>query len=381
MSGIGPSRSWEQWLEIPMPACGHTAAGTVRDSHPVPFSILPAGLPDESPHSDAKIREFAIFVPVMSNKSKGEFGFIAGIRERFPAAPGVLGIGDDCAVLPQASGMETLVSTDMLIEGTHFLIDDISPFQLGWKSAAVNVSDIAAMGGRPVATFLSLAIPKGMDDEWLDGFLDGYKALSDRFGVQLLGGDTTSSPDRLCINVTVLGECPAGRSIRRSGACIGDLVCVTGHLGDSAAGLRAILSGYPGSEVASRLVRRHYEPMPRVEAGLALAASEGVHAMMDISDGIGSDLRHIMEESHVGAEVEVDAVPLSDDLKAFCSSEGLDPLELAISGGEDYELLFTVAPDCESALAVPHTVIGTITESPDLHWKGSDRDYMGFRHF
>lgn len=306
----------------------------------------------------------------------GEFGLIDIISGRFQAPEGVTGIGDDCAIMPQASGRDTLVSTDMLVEGTHFLMDDISAFRLGWKSAAVNISDIAAMGGKPTATFLSLGLPKGMSQEWWEEFIEGYKAISERFGCPLLGGDTTSSKDRLCINVTVLGEAPSGHVHRRSDAKPGDLVCVTGTLGDSAGGLQVILNGVERDALAEELVRKHYEPMPRVSEGLALA---GAHAMMDISDGIGSDLRHILKASGVGAEVDIAALPFSRELREVCARHGWDATSLAISGGEDYELLFTIGPD--EVVDVPHTVIGRITAAPGLRWIGSDKDFEGFKHF
>ena len=157
------------------------------------------------------------------------------------ASSGVVGIGDDCAVMPQREGLDTLVTTDLLVEDRHFLLSDVSPEQLGWKSAAVNISDIAAMGGRPTAAFLSIALPASVSAEWVDKFIAGFRELSARFGVPLLGGDTSASPDKLFINVTVLGECPHGRALLRSGARPGDLICVTGPLGNSAAGLKLIL--------------------------------------------------------------------------------------------------------------------------------------------
>ena len=316
---------------------------------------------------------------------KGEFGLIEWIRGQFRVPDGVLGIGDDCAVLPQVTGMETLVTTDMLVEGVHFLLEDIDPYRLGWKSAAVNLSDIAGMGGKPVGTFLSVALPKRLDDSFLEGFFKGYKDLSERFDCPLLGGDTTASPDRICINVTVLGACEAGRSRKRSAAQPGDLVCVTGPLGDSAAGLRVVLervgrnnrADTPDDEAV--LVERHYRPMPRVTEGIMLASTPGVNAMMDISDGIGSDLRHILEESGKGARVDVRSLPLSAELRAVCARRGWDPVEPALDGGEDYELLFTCRPDTK--IPVPYTVIGEILAAPGLRWEGSDRDFTGFKHF
>lgn len=317
----------------------------------------------------------------MGLKDLGEFGLIGSIRAGFPAPEGIQGIGDDCAVIPQESGSETLVSTDMLIEGSHFLMDDISPYQLGWKSAAVNFSDIAAMGGSPVGSFLAFALPKSLPDAWVEGFMEGYRAISTEYGFPLLGGDTTSSPDRLCICVTVLGKAAAGSSRKRSSARPGDLICVTGPLGSSGGGLEVILKGLPRDEAAQHLVERHYLPRPRMDEGRRLAACDGVHAMMDISDGIGSDLRHILEESGVGAAVDVRSIPMEQELTDICGRHGLDPVWMATCGGEDYELLFTVDPAAEQALDVPHSVIGHITEEQGLRWEGADKDYLGFRHF
>lgn len=310
----------------------------------------------------------------------GEFPLIGKIKSDIEVPDGVTGIGDDCAVLPQRSGYETVISTDMLIEGTHFLMDGITPYNLGWKSLAVNLSDIAAMGAKPVASFLSLALPKDMDSAWMDAFIDGYKAIALKYGSPLLGGDTTGSKGPVCINVAVTGEIPKGRSKLRSAAQDGDLICVTGCLGDSAAGLHGILNHR--LQERDFLYRRHTLPEPRVGAGLELGRNGDVHAMMDISDGVASDLRHILEASGVGAEVDTERIPMSGQMLGYCAAHGLDPLEKALCGGEDYELLFTVTPEAERHLGVTHFVIGRIDKSlPDVVWKHSGRDYSGFRHF
>ena len=309
----------------------------------------------------------------------GEFDLIDSIKRRVSVPDGFAGIGDDCAILPQKAGFQTVVSTDMLVEGTHFILDRSEPFELGWKSLAVNLSDIAAMGARPVSSFLSLALPKGLTGDWIQRFMDGFCAISDQFACTLLGGDTTSSKIGLCINVAVTGEIETGRAKCRHHAQDGDLVCVTGPLGDSAAGLDCILHNRAGYEY---LRTRHHSPSPRVHEGLELSAVEGVHAMMDISDGVASDLRHILRASGVGAEVETERIPTSGQLNVYCKEFGLDPIELALCGGEDYELLFTVSQEAEKSLGVLHYVIGRIDKSlPGLVWKGSDRDFMGYEHF
>lgn len=310
----------------------------------------------------------------------GEFEFIERIKEHFPARDGEVGIGDDCAVLPQQSGFDTLVSTDLLVEGVHFLREDASPEQLGWKSAAVNFSDIAAMGGQLTGSFLSIAIPHNLPTEWAEGFIRGYHEISQHYGAPLLGGDTTRSLDKICINVGVLGRIECGKARLRSHAQPGDLICVTGTLGDSGAGLQIILNGIDRNSDAKSLVHKHYHPMPRIFEGQCLANEEGVHAMMDISDGIGSDLRHILHASHVGAEIDTAAIPLSEPLKNLCGKQGWDALDFAINGGEDYELLFTMAPDTRPT--IPYHVIGRITDTTELLWlNDSGQQHTGFRHF
>lgn len=297
----------------------------------------------------------------------------------FPAPEGVRGIGDDCAVIPRNDGMDTLVSTDLLTGGVHFLQGHIPPRDLGWKAAAVNLSDIAAMGGKPVGTFLSLALPKDCDEGFIAQMMEGYADASRHYGTPLLGGDTCASTGALTLNVTVLGECPHGKALLRTSAQPGDAICVTGTLGDSAAGLKAIQDRLPQTALTQALVHRHYHPLPRIEEGLQLAACEGAGAAMDLSDGLASDLRHILKASGCGAVIDVKALPLSPELREFCREYGADPLELALCGGEDYELLFTLRPGCVPP--VPCTCIGRICAGSELLWEGSDRDFVGFHHF
>ena len=316
--------------------------------------------------------------------TKGEFGFIDFIKERFSCPEGIIGIGDDCAVMPCGEG-ELIYSTDMLIEGVHFLRNAASPEDIGWKSLAVNLSDIAAMGGTPVATFLSIALPKDAQGEWAERFIDGYAQLSHKFGVPLLGGDTTSSLRDIAINVGVLGRVPYGRSIRRSGARVGDKIYVTGRLGDSAGGLQAILNGWERSPEVQSLIQSHIRPMPRLAEGAALMRTGLVGAMMDISDGITSDLRHIVKASNVGAQVALDKLPISSDLKSICNTYRLDKHTLATGGGEDYELLFTATEGIEKLLDFPVYQIGEIVAEEKLVWTMNntvvDFSTMGFNHF
>lgn len=316
--------------------------------------------------------------------SSGEFGFIDYINAVFPVPDGTVGIGDDCAVLPAGEG-ELLFSTDLLMEGVHFLRSESSPEDVGWKAAAVNLSDIAAMGGKPVATFLSIALPKDAQGEWAERFIEGYRQISSQYDVPLLGGDTTSSLRDIAVNVGILGRCQSGKRLMRSGAKVGETIYVTGPLGDSAAGLQAILKGIRRSEEVKTLIERHKRPLPRVDAGVILIQSGKVGAMMDISDGIASDMRHIMKASKVGAVIALDRLPLSSELISVCAEQGWDRYWLSTSGGEDFELLFTGPDGLENELDIKVYPVGKIVDGNELIWtvEGSavDYDYMGYKHF
>ena len=257
----------------------------------------------------------------------GEFDFIGDIREMFARLPknGFEGIGDDCAVLP--IGDEALAFTsDMLNEGIHFLADKSTAFQIGYKSLMVNISDVAAMGAKPVATLLSLALPEGMFGEWSKEFMSGYHKASKKYGVKLVGGDTTKSEAGVCISVTAIGRAPLANIKRRSAAKVGDVVMVSGKLGASAAGLRDVLAG----KLKTRNAKVHLMPEAQVFEGEWLGRQECVHAMCDVSDGVASDLQHILDESKKSAIVS--------ELPIAKGSTWND----AFSGGEDYKLLLTV---------------------------------------
>ena len=309
-----------------------------------------------------------------------EFGFIDHIRRRFADLPdqGFEGIGDDCAVLPL--GGEALVFTsDLLTEGVHFLRHATSARELGGKSLAVNLSDVAAMGARPVATLLSIALPPDASGVWAEEFMEGYRELSARFGTPLVGGDTTRSESGVTINVTAIGRSPLTHLKRRRDARPGDALFVAGELGASGAGLRDLLAGHPDTPSA----RIHRNPLPQVDEGIWLGGRPEVHAMMDLSDGLASDLRHILDESDCGAEVELERIPVA---------AGAD-LRTAACGGEDYKLLFTAAPTATRQLeeeflarfGTPLHRIGRITERAGLTWlqAGSpvQLDWQGFTHY
>lgn len=315
-----------------------------------------------------------------------EFGLIDFIKSHTTAPDGVVGIGDDCAVIGGAE-RDTLISTDLVVEGVHFLRSKASPEAVGWKSAAVNLSDIAAMGGEPTATFLSIALPSDAQGEWAERFVEGYAEISRLFGVPLLGGDTTSSLRDIAINVGVMGSCERGKALLRSGARLGDAIFVTGTLGDSGAGLKAMLADLDNSrEEVYYVVSRHLRPTPRIKEGLALSRTGIVGAMMDISDGIASDLRHILQASGVGAEVELQSLPISPALEHICQREGWDKYALATSAGEDYELLLTAPEEIAQMVDFPLHKIGKIVDgNADIRWlkEGKEIEFntKGFTHF
>lgn len=282
----------------------------------------------------------------------GEFDFIEYIRDRvvqsrFNPVDLVLGIGDDAAVISETAGRELLITTDLLVEDVDFKLDYIPPAWLGHKALAVSLSDIAAMGGRPRFSLLTLAIPKRLrisnlqsqiSNSFWDEFLDGYFALAEAHQVALIGGDISGTPDRLAIDSMVLGHCARGQSIRRSGARVGDAIFVTGELGASALGLRLLLAGERVNESVNscrqQAMRAHLRPEPRVTFGQKLAGLAS--AMLDVSDGLSQDLQHLCEASYVSAVLYAEMIPV-----AACAQQQRDALQLALSGGEDYELLFT----------------------------------------
>lgn len=326
----------------------------------------------------------------------GEFGFIERFASKFNhlLPKGVEGIGDDCAVLPMNETHDMVVTTDLLAEGIHFLKDKISPTDLGHKTLAVNLSDIAAMGAQPIASFLSIAIPSDTEIEYIDSFMEGYHALSEKHNVALMGGDTARALDRLTFNVTVMGKIEKGKSRLRSMAKSGDVIAVTGFLGNSAAGLHAVLNNLDmGDPNIDYLIQRHNRPMPHIHEGLWLAQQEGVHAMMDVSDGIASDVKHILKASGKGATIQLANLPLSHQLKSFSIKENLNIYELATSVGEDYCLLVTIDRDHFADLSVKYKnkfhqelfPIGEINNTDSIHFYLKNKEIElikgGFNHF
>ncbi|MBI4638432.1 MAG: thiamine-phosphate kinase [Candidatus Rokubacteria bacterium] len=257
--------------------------------------------------------------------------------------PGVrVGIGDDCAVLEPRAGAPLLATTDLLVEDVHFRRRWTSPADLGWKSLAVNLSDIAAMGGRPRWALVALACPAETSLEEVEAFFGGALALASAHDVVLVGGDTSASPSGWIVNVTLLGEA-ATAPLLRSTARVGDVLAVTGPLGRSAAGLTLLELPAPPPAVpadASTDVRAaHLRPRPRLREGQWLAAAGGVTAMIDLSDGLAADVAHIAEESRVGARVDLPRLPVDESTRCVARALDRDPLAWATGGGEDYELL------------------------------------------
>ncbi|QWV98058.1 thiamine-phosphate kinase [Geomonas nitrogeniifigens] len=317
----------------------------------------------------------------------GEFGLIDRIKANVAASPSVLlGIGDDAAALSPTPGQVTLITSDMLLEGVHFDLSFCDPFTLGRKSLSVNLSDVAAMGARPRHFLLGVALPKDVPLEFMDGFMAGMLEQAGRYGATLVGGDTCASKGGVAISVTALGEQRPELVLKRSGARPGDVVCVTGTVGDAAAGLKQLFGGVR----EGFLVRRQLDPTPRVEAGVALAEAGLVTAMIDVSDGVLQDMGHICEMSGVGARLELARLPLSDAYRAEC---GADPYPLALSGGEDYELLFSIPagrePDVAALCAsvgLPVSVIGEIKAGTGIELVAPDGSSYtpprrGFDHF
>ncbi len=340
--------------------------------------------------------------PAMDLSKLGEFGLISRFQSRlkFRSSQVIQGIGDDCAVLSLNNGNYQVLTTDALVENVHFNLKTHTPEQLGWKTLAVNISDIAAMGGQPKFAVISIGIPKSFSVEFLDRFYKGLNQASQKYKVALVGGDTVASPKHLFINLALLGETIKKKVFTRSGARPGDKIFVTGTLGDSALGLRILET--PGKKwkgpeaLGKKLTQRHLKPEPRVAEAAWLAKSKyKVTSMVDISDGLTQDLGHILKASRAGAELWESAIPISKALAKYSLINGLPALDWALGGGEDYELLFTLRSrgvtnlDTESITKVdqPVTQIGVITARKGVRLISKTgrstvlRRPMGFNHF
>jgi thiamine-monophosphate kinase len=293
--------------------------------------------------------------------------------------PVVTGIGDDCAVLRVPPGHDLLVTTDFSIEKVHFRRDWHRPELAGRRCLTRGLSDIAAMGGEPLAVFLSLALPSDIPQKWVDSFLKGLLELAEEFKVPLAGGDTAQSASGIQADIVVVGSAPKGKAVLRSGAKPGERIYVTGELGGAAAALARLLEAKPvGAEY-----NRYFRPEARVAVGQWLRQRGAASAMIDVSDGLSTDLEHICQESHVGAEIEAEAVPRAQ----VGTGKKRVALELALHGGDDYELLFTSAQAVPAEVAgVRVTPIGRTTRSagmrliaPDGKWQPIEAG--GWEHF
>lgn len=296
------------------------------------------------------------------------------------------GIGDDAAVVKMPQDHELVITTDTLVSGIHFS-ESTLPDDIGYKSLAVNLSDLAAMGATPAWATMALTIPQANED-WIQHFCDGFFTLAHRYQVQLIGGDLTHGP--LSITVQAMGFVPAGKAILRSGSKPADLIYVTGTIGDAGLALRSIQEKIqPHSSYQHYLMGRLNRPEPRVENGKLLR--DIARAAIDISDGLAADLNHLLEESQVGAIIDIDQLPMSPELKHSLSYE--EAIALALTAGDDYELCFTIPADKRDELekklsSIPcrFTYIGKVTEQPGLNLCYQDgRNYngpvLGYQHF
>jgi thiamine-monophosphate kinase len=346
------------------------------------------------------------------NSSRTEFDFISSIRQRalsrsqptrssLPSSysPLFFGIGDDAAVIEQRDGFCSVVTADLLVEEIDFRLATTTPRLLGHKALAVSLSDIAAMGACPRWALLSIGVPGGIwHSRFLDEFYEGFFALADRRDVQLIGGDVSRTPGKVLIDSIVIGEVARGHAVMRSGARPGDHIFVTGDLGASALGLRLLERNiHPGTALredrraVERAIRRHRRPEPRTPWGRMLGEEDLATAMIDISDGLSSDLAHLCHESRVGAEIVAGRIPIDPIIANLCEELSIDPLEAALGGGEDFELLFTIDPRDLPRLpkrlgGVPATYIGDVRDEPDGIAIRQGRSFRplkarGFMHF
>ncbi len=304
-----------------------------------------------------------------------ELDLIASIERAASSNPTLslpLGIGDDAALFVAKRGYQTILTCDWFLEGSHFLRDKHPADAVGWKCLARAISDVAAMGGEPRCFLLSLALPPSHTERWLDEFLLGLRRAARKFKCPLVGGDTTRHREIL-INVTVIGEVRAGRAVLRSGARPGDIVFVSGRLGEAESGLRLLRrKGQPDKRAAKKnpTLKKHLYPEPRIALGRYLSNRRIATAMMDLSDGLSSDLPRLCAASGVGARIAAAKLP-AVDVTERRGAKSIDPLDLALNGGDDYELLFTVRPSMarrfpHSFQGIPLTSIGEITRDRSL---------------
>ncbi len=316
----------------------------------------------------------------MKVSSLGEFPLIRRVAQRLPPyRPDVyVGVGDDVAVLEQDERFYLLATCDIQVEGVHFLRGSMTPFQLGRKVAAINLSDIAAKGGEPLHFLISLVLPPDTEVDWVDALYDGLGEEASRYGADIVGGNMSKTAGPLAVDLFLLGRVPREHLLLRSGARPGDEVWVTGFLGNSAAGLSLLLQPDLPVEGAVRrlLLDAHLTPTPRVREGQIIARSRQATAMIDLSDGLSSDMGHICEKSRVGVRLWAERLPISPEARQVAARTGNQAWQWALSGGEDYELCFTAPPGAGAALAatvqeatgVPVTCVGEVLPEEAGRW-------------
>lgn len=313
----------------------------------------------------------------------GEFGFLDRVRRWVGEGSAAVGIGDDAAIVRVGDSL-LAVATDALVEGVHFRLDWSSPADVGWKAVAVNVSDLAAMGAEPRWALVALACPPKTPGDVLEGIYDGMREACDAYGVELVGGDTVRA-EQIVLAVTALGEL-AGEPMRRSGATVGDVLAVTGPLGRAAAGANLLLAQKPeglSPTDALACMEAHRRPRPRLAEALALARA-GMHAAIDLSDGLAADARHIGEESRAGVEIDADKVPVAPEAAHVASVRGWDGLRMALTGGEDYELLVALPGARLEDVPVDLIEVGRIVEEGAWLVRDGGREELnvsGWDHF
>lgn len=338
---------------------------------------------------------------------KSEFSFIKSLQRKQHSALSIQhsaiikGIGDDAAIIKKDSKTDYVISTDMLVEDIDFRLEWTQPDFLGHKALAVSLSDIAAMGANPMFALLSIGIPKKIwQTKFLDKFYDGWFALSSKHNVQLIGGDVSKSPDKIVIDSIVIGETKRGKAVMRSGANVGDLIFVTGYLGSASAGLKQLENmdcndlskflNFKKNRIENQLILKQLKPQAQVEIGKIIGEKKLATSMIDVSDGLSSDLNHLCLGSDVNAIIESDKIPV-DPLISTMFSDKNEQLNFALNGGEDFELLFTVNPNKVKKLLKSldgHNItqIGFITEKANnnsiiINGKTKILKPKGFVHF
>lgn len=333
----------------------------------------------------------------MNKKKLDELRIINDIKLLFSdiTLDAMEGISDDCAVIPINDTESLVVTTDTLTESTHFIKNKISAYDLGYKSLAANFSDVFSMGARPICSFLSFALKNDLTNQWVEEFARGYYSLSKKEGVPLLGGDTTVSVHATTISITAIGRMKNIDIKRRSGAKSGDIIAVCAPLGASGVGLNLLLEEnsllYTPQELAA--VKCHTHPQLYGDEACFLATQIGVSSMMDISDGIAKDLKHILKLSKCGAKVFCDKLPVLPFVEEICVQRGWDVIEMALCGGEEYSLLFTISPDSYKRVKADYFKrfnknifpIGVLTDNVnELKWISNGRlvykHYNGYVH-